>query len=315
MIPGDLNDRARHAKALFDFLARWEAPEIVNLSSTAVKNSVIIGADPVVFPMILQKVARYERETLTDLKAYRRTIYSNSIIKDVGYGLKERIFSNVYDTLFAYLAMGVHGADDNYRGQRDCRWKLEASFYRLPGNQLDLDDEKISALEGFYGVLTVPIDEMDSKDLESRLADIGRADTALLVAGLTPIQCEAVIQHYHSGTKLLDFTKSIYVAAFFATLPPVSKQRWTEADIGAIFRIGDSEVERFGMGRVTAPELPERFERIHRQSGVFLRIRLRSAINSPALWSRWMFFHSSVALPFECSALDITKGYLLPTIV
>jgi hypothetical protein len=61
--------------------------------------------------------------------------------------------------------------------------------------------------------------------------------------GLTPLQQEAVVQHYSSGTKLLDFTSSIYIAAFFATSGPRATLKSSESpSVGAIYRMAPAEM-------------------------------------------------------------------------
>jgi FRG domain len=309
-----LTTRAKSAKALFEFMADWTAPAVADMTSVIARNYIVFGSDPVVSRMIYQVVSSQERECLRELEAYRRTIYANSVMMDAGYGRPERVFSNLYDALFAHLA--VHGeglaGSGNYRGQRDSNWKLEASYYRLKPDQRVPVERREDVVSSFWGVHVVPIDETRPDDLATQLVALRAKYPRLVYRDLTQLQQEAVVQHYLSGTKLLDFTKSIYVAAFFAANKVDGSQGDTRPECGAIFRIANREIEELAMGRVEAPELPERFRRIHRQNGMFLRIRFRQAINEPGLWLRWVFRHTDAAYPFCCQRYGITMDDLLP---
>jgi len=125
---------------------------------------------------------------------------------------------------------------------------------------------------------------------------------------LTPLQQEAVVQHYHSGTRLLDFTKSFEVAAFFAT-----HGTGQAPQAGAIYRISPQDVEEtLQLATVEAPELPACFLRIHRQQGVFLTTAHYGLLNQPGLFDRWAFYHTEAGLDFEFPELGVATGWLLP---
>ena len=314
MTNSEIEQRARTARDLFEFLAGWKALALQGEESEVVKADIVSGSEPFVLQMVLNKIPPEEREALRQLDSYRRTIYNNSVMMDAGYGRKERVFANLYDALFAHLKM--HGeketVNDNYRGHLDSRWKLEASYYRSLSDRTAPHDDRANVISSFYGIHVVPVDESNDEQLAPQLARIREKYPKVKLNDLTPLQKEAVIQHYVSGTKLLDFTKSIYVAAFFATNNFSQQISKTRPEFGAIYRIANIEINELSMGQVEAPELPMRFARIHRQRGVFLKIRFRGAINDPGLWARWVFRHTNVAYPFHCAQHQITLDHLLP---
>ena len=307
--------RAAHAKALFDFVVAWVSPGLPGMLPAVVKACIIQGSEPLVLASIIRTVPAEEREALLELAAYRRTIYRTSKMIDVGHGRKERVFANLYDALFAQLAIhGEYGSKDHelYRGQRDSRWLLEASYYRGLRDQPKYHDDRAKVVSSFYGIHEVPFDEMSTVEVQERAAFFHRKYPQVSLVGLTPLQQEAVIQHYLSGTKLLDFTTSIYVSAFFATAFFGPCPESGRPEMGAIYGIAAREIDALAMARVDAPELPAKFGRIHLQSGVFLRIRFREAINDPGLWPRWIFHHTDVAYPFRCLERGVTLESLLP---
>jgi hypothetical protein len=310
-----LQERARWAKVLFDSLADWKAPELPGMTSEGVKSAVLLNqAEPVILGMLSHVVPSAERKFLSELTEYRRGLYKNSEMADAGEGKKERVFANLYDALFAHLA--IHGEHevktDLYRGQRDSRWKLVASYYRALPRDSVIHDDRAKVISSFYGIHVIPIDEINENERALQKAQLYQKYPRMSLGQLPPLQEDAVIQHYLSGTKLLDFTTSIYVAAFFATATFTEHTDGLYPELGAIYRISEEEIAKLAMGQVEAPELPQNFVRIHRQKGVFLKIRFREAINDPLLWARWVFRHTDVAYPFCCPTHGITPDNLLP---
>lgn len=308
-----IDQRARKAKALFDFLAGWRAPALSGMMAETVRTDIVFGGDPIVSKMVNDAVSSEERESLRELAAYRRTLYDHSVMMDAGYGRNERVFANVYDALFAHLAIHGEGdADsDNYRGQLDSEWGLEASYYRSFPEHPTHRDHRADVISSFYGIHVTPIDETNIEQLTGWLTQLREKYPNVILDDLTPLPQEAVIQHYLSGTKLLDFTKSIYVAAFFAT-SDFSSRFGSRPSFGAIYRIASEEIDELAMGKIEAPDLPKRFRRIHCQRGVFLQVRFREAINEPGLWARWVFRHTDAAYPFCSPQHGITTEQLLP---
>jgi hypothetical protein len=274
-----------------------------------VKAAILVGWDPVVFPMAVNACASDERDALRDWAEYRRTLYEHSSVLDSGRGHRERVFSNVYDVLFAHR--GVHGDYDQdrlYRGHLDSRWKLQASYYRSAPRpqEPEPEEERAHIIASFYEIHTVPLDEMSTTETETAIRRLRGRYPDVDLRGLTPLQQNAIVQHYVSGTKLLDFTRSIYIAAFFAT---AVGRDCAEVDTGAIYRVAPKELDP--MAKVEAPELPERFVRIHRQRGVFLYIRYRGALTDWLRPTRWVFRQTEAARPFEVPQCGVTSDHLL----
>jgi hypothetical protein len=134
-----------------------------------------------------------------------------------------------------------------------------------------------------------------------------------LIGELDEGKQDAVIQHYLSGTPLLDFSKSVYVAAYFATQPDEDGKL---PDMGVIYRISPYDVhDNLRIAKVVqAEDLPPQFLRIHRQKGVFLVVSSPALINeSPYLLDRWVFYHTEAGVNFNSSQFGIEKSLLLPT--
>jgi hypothetical protein len=301
--------RAVQAKAAFEFLADFHPPAVGAMSASATRRAIVLD-DAVVAESVTALLNSAQRRTLMETVRYRRSIFPSSEMLDAGYGRRERVFANVYDALLVQVKFqGDDVGTQMYRGQYDSRWRLEASYYRARPAARRQPEHRAAVISSFYGVFERDPDELDAGDLRRLEQETLSRHRYLALDGLSPLQREAVIQHYTSGTKLLDFTRNAFVAAYFATCPPANSK---SADMGAIYRIAPRELEELPFGIVEAPELPPAFRRIHRQDGIFLKIRFEGALNDPGLWARWVFFHTELANPFECSAYGVTARDLFP---
>jgi FRG domain len=253
--PMDYEARARNGKALFDFLANWTAPELPGMAADVVKRHIVFGTQPsalfgnacsVVMSRTIDAVSPEEREALSELAEYRREVYQNSSMLDAGYGRPERVFANLYDALFAHLAIHGERRDkdyDLYRGHLDSRWRLQASYYRKLSDRREARDDRADVISGFFGVHVVPLDDMSAEERARMVVELCRQYPVASLEGLEPLQQEAIIQHYLSGTKLIDFTTSIYVAGFFATTIPGPMAANERPPMGAIYRIAPRELD------------------------------------------------------------------------
>ena len=219
------------------------------------------------------------------------TAFDRATLKDGGHGVDEPVFANVYDMLLAGMATAtVDGLGYLiFRGQVDSRWQLVPSYLRVQPPRSEL--LRYTVVNGQVSYLQKKHPWIDWSNL-------------------TREQCEAVGQHYLSGTALLDFTDSMLIAAFFASDP----SSIALADLprtGAIYRISRSDIKNLGVATVEAPELPSEFTRIHRQHGLFIHVKYHTVINQRALFERWVFRHTPQALPFEWVPLGITAAHLL----
>jgi hypothetical protein len=233
-----------------------------------------------------------QREQLLQAIEYCRTVFDHTEVHDVGLGVGERVFANAFDVLLGSKVLGDDqtGSRRIYRGHFDSSWQLIPSYYRSSPTRAD----NISAMVR-----------------QGRLAYLKKRFSSVDFSSLTELQQEAVIQHYLSGTRLLDFTKSLAIAVFFATFaqPPHSSD---SPDLGAIYRISPRDISELMLGSVEAPELPSQFLRIHRQQGVFIQVQYLALINEPGLFDRWAFHHTEAGINLECEYDAITRANLLP---
>jgi hypothetical protein len=286
-----LESRAELAKSTFFTLTSWSAPPCWNLDGPTVKNAIISGGGQLILETMLKEGAlrRPQDDAVLDAIKYLDTVFNNSEVRDGGHGVRERVFANIFDAVLA--AMKIGGTDGResqvFRGQYDSRWKLAPSYYRA--SPVRAEHLKLSVLNGQLDHLRQIYPHVD-------------------FAGLSSLQQEAVVQHYFSGTELLDFTTSMYVAAFFATSRDESIPA---APMGAIYRISRRDIADLMLAMVESPTLPPEFRRIHRQHGVFLRIKFRQAINDPGLFDRWVFNHTDAGREFVCDELGISGARLL----
>jgi len=287
-----LESRAGIAKSTFSILTSWSAPPCSNLQGPTVKNAIITGGGGLILKALLADgvLRRPDDDALLNALEYIGTVFDNSEVRDAGHGVGERVFANVFDMVLAAMRTGgIDGGDSRlFRGQYDSRWQLVPSYYRAHPR---------------------PAEHLKYSILEGQLAYLQKLHPHADLAGLSRPQQEAVVQHYFSGTELLDFTTSMYVAAFFATR---RDQRTPTAEMGAVYRISRGDIAELGLGMIESLELPPEFSRIHRQQGVFLRTRFRQAINDAGLFERWVFYHTEAAREFVCDQPPISHSQLLP---
>lgn len=287
-----LEERAKLSREAFEVLGRWNPSPFGGLGAETVKAAILTGTGDLVLKSMIAEnaVPPAEREQLLRVLAHSRGVFDNTQLVDAGHGVRERVFANVYDMLLGAQRIGAdHGHSSTvFRGQSDSGWKLIPSYYRA--NPRRAEHLKRTVLAGQVAHLQAKYPHVSFSEL-------------------TPFQQEAAVQHYFSGTELLDFTDSIYVAAFFATYrdPPLTNN----AKMGAVYRISRKDIENLMLAKVEAPEMPSAFLRIHRQRGVFLRIEYREAINEPGMFDRWAFYHTIEGSAFESAELGVTAQFLL----
>jgi hypothetical protein len=324
-----LEQRARAAAEAFRFLNEWAAPDFADLSSTEVKRSLFRSNGRYLLSEMLRRdaISNTDIGDLASALHHAWSVDDNAEVIDAGHGVTENVFANVYDLLFAseQRATDDTGSHYVYRGQRDARWSLIASACRGHPNvwTLDSPDRKEQMVENILRKLVTP--EAKSRGLAQHFATHWPAERCdkikqLLLrfpglrgifGSLNELQQDAVLQHYLSGTPLLDFSKSVYVAAFFACRPPDCGDL---ADEGAIYRVSTTDVEdELTLGRkVEAPGLPDLFLRVHRQRGVFLEVEFPALLNEPGLFERWVFYQTDAGRSFESPTHGVTEELLLP---
>ncbi|HYX29428.1 MAG TPA: FRG domain-containing protein [Pyrinomonadaceae bacterium] len=288
-----LEERARRAKQVYEAIVQWSPPDFQGLSATTVKSSILSGTGKYVLKEMLNcgAITDGERQRLLPALEYGRTVFDHTEIRDAGLGIGERVFANVFDALLGSKGLGDDqtGSHRIYRGHFDSTWQLIPSYYRSSPRRADNISPRVRS---------------------GRLAYLGKKFPGVDFSSLTELEQEAVIQHYLSGTQLLDFTMSFAIAAFFATASLLALSDCP--DFGVIYRISPRDISELLVGSVEAPELPSQFLRIHRQRGVFIKVNYRELINEPALFERWAFHHTEAGLNFESQFDGITQANLLP---
>ncbi len=241
---------------------------------------------------------------------------------------RRREFANIYDLVLYGLLRGFERADAGwlYRGHWDAGRDLIPSFYRTRPDLLR--PEGAAVRDQVARVLHSLVEEgrmyAAPFALEARILDAWRVErlpkldalrdqpTFPLLASLSEFQQDAVIQHYCSGTPFLDFTKSICVAAFFAT-DRSSRQGKRPPTKGAIYVVHPNDLEReLALGTVVSIEVPECFERPRRQKAVFVLTTWPELLRDRVLFDVWTFHHTDVGLDFECGEYGISRALLLP---
>lgn len=131
------------------------------------------------------------------------------------------------------------GGEWIFRGMRDASWKLQTTLERVAmsyrkGTLKGLADVERRTLQRFrrmakmHGV-TIAEDPIDATEVPAGwwTKHPGRRDASL-------IEWLALLQHYGGATRLLDFTKSFWIAAFFAVEPSASGRLGERQAIWAI---------------------------------------------------------------------------------
>lgn len=289
-----LEQRAEEASQVYQFIVKWQPPDFGSLRGPTIKSAVLSGGGKYLIKAMLDSDILPEAEHKHVLRSiqYCRSVFDHTEIRDTGFGM-ERVFSNIFDVLLASQVIhddktGMHRI---YRGHFDAKWQLIPSYYRSS---------------------PVRADNISAMVRQGRLAYLKKKFPTVNFDSLSELQQEAVIQHYLSGTRLLDFTKSLEIAAFFATCPPPELVPSAYPEFGAIYRISPTELAELLLGSVEAPDLPPQFLRIHRQQGVFIDVAYRQLINEPGLFDRWVFHHTQTGMNFECEYIGVTRENLLP---
>jgi FRG domain len=225
----DREARAREAKHLFEWYVSWKPPRWPEFPLEGRKDILIRDSGKYVAAKLLSTglvTPKEDEERLRNTIGYCQSVFDISEIGEGGHNVGERLSSNIYDVLFAkrrLLGEWEHG-DELYRGQFSSEWRLVASYFRnlqLDSNLLEPETQKaeLKAMMqywlsgGRHGGTTKSL--LDETERNEKLNELSIRFPDVDFARLTPLEQEAVIQHYMSGTALVDFTTSIEVAAFF----------------------------------------------------------------------------------------------------
>jgi len=224
--------------------------------------------------------------------------------------------SDVYEAVWRYEFLESDGF--YFRGQLRSTWRLDTNLFRPTSNDAVLDVatlvERVQRTSLFLAAL---------RDRQLEFFQGSPSDEELL----------AVAQHYGFGTPLLDFSRSLRVAAFFATdgqsrLPPDEKA------LGVIYYLKPDDRRsqqlfdrtesiglhgfdllreaglQFGQWKVLEPGLADSDNRIARQRGIFLEGADVRHLSSVMLEK--IEFEHRPGIVFEDPHAGVTKARLLP---
>jgi len=226
--------------------------------------------------------------------------------KEDTHGVFPDIFSAVWYMESAFQPGTI------FRGQLRAAWGLECTLLRPSGRRvLDLAElmRRVSMTEHFL---------VEARAREDELFDTEMDEDSLV----------AIAQHFGFPTPLLDFTSSLRVAAFFATLGAETLKP-DESPIGVIFHqismpmpvtsaektthnsmLHDLAGIRMGSLRMITPKLTDADDRIGRQHGVFLAGY--RAKDLQAVGVDRVYFKQRAGLTFEDSRAGVSREHLLP---
>jgi hypothetical protein len=227
--------------------------------------------------------------------------------------------TGLHDSIYHLVWSRVHGPetyvrppDGLYRGHADFRWRLESTLVRP-----DAEGLRVGVLSSRMRATMYFVRELRKRQSE--------------FFGRTPTDEElvAVAQHYGFPTGMLDFTRSLHIAAFFATM---HAHKAKDGDVGAIFELtlpnsaksvqelrespsfGGFDLLRaasihLGKLRLIEPPLADGDNRIARQQGVFVTDfhprDFQHALSSP------MLFRQVPGEVFEDPLANIHRTHLL----
>jgi FRG domain len=219
---------------------------------------------------------------------------------------------SIYHLLWQWADL-LEGEGCVFRGQRDSRWAQDPSLLR-------------PAQDGSAPTVAAIVERV--RRTQRFLHDLGRCEQQLVGHALNEAERLAVAQHYGMPTPLLDYTRSISVAAFFATgsgnasavgadeigiiyyisphaaiaAPPVP-------DVSAGLDLARAAGLRIGNLTFIEPTLPDPENRISRQKALF--VEGFESRDLQRLVSGALYFRQQEGEIFEDPKRGITRGQLL----
>jgi|GEM_PF-1878560 len=225
--------------------------------------------------------------------------------------------SDIYEAVWRYEFL--ENSAGYFRGHTRSHWKLNTTLLReAPGQE---------AQDVLTLAVRVERTSLFLSELRKRAAEVFArppSDEEML----------AVAQHYGFPTSLLDFSRSIRVAAFFAT-DGSDRHTSPERAVGVIYHIapGDRRAKRlldrtqpvglggfdllrdaglhFGQWSAIEPALDDHDNRIARQQGAFLEGANVRHLGSSAVLQRILFWQRPTET-FEDPHAGVTRARLLP---
>ena len=224
-----------------------------------------------------------------------------------GLGLHTSIYHALWDCAW------LENRGCVFRGQRSNSWRQDSTLLRPEdgGTPASIDTilARLYRTQAFLDALA---------DCETEL--VGRA--------LDEDERLAIAQHYGFATGLLDYSRSLSVAAFFATgsgdqakiqdgdigiiyyiLPDTSMAREPVSKLSDGLHLAQATGLRIGQLRIIEPELPDPENRIARQRGLF--IEGFDSRDLQRFSAGFVYFRQSTGVCFEDARLGITREALL----
>jgi FRG domain len=230
-------------------------------------------------------------------------------------GLSVAVYPSIYDVVWNYRRL--EGQGSIFRGQWNAWWPSDSSLLRPAAGGLPL------SLNALVGRL---------KQTEAFLAELRNRQRQLFGAEIDDESLLAIAQHYGFPTPLLDYTRSLDVAAFFATQPAARLARGSEM-IGVIYYMRPDRSElaapgelqniglpgfsllqsagiRIGDVSIIEPRIPDEDNRIARQKGLFISGYRTRDLQGIAIDR--LYFRQLPGEVFEDPSADVTADHLLP---
>jgi hypothetical protein len=228
----------------------------------------------------------------------------------VRIGVFNALAPSIYHALWSRERL-LEGKGRVFRGQRDSRWRQDATLLRgdPDGNPPALETivERLHRTQAFLEALAACEQDLIGRQLND--------DERLAIA-----------QHYGMPTALLDYTRSLGIAAFFAT-GSGDASVLKEGDVGVIYYMSPTELPvvpdatetsfdfpsaagiRPGRLRTIEPQLPDAENRIARQKGLFFEGFDSRDLQRMSLGV--VYFRQRAGEAFEDPRLGITRNRLL----
>lgn len=133
-----------------------------------------------------------------------------------------------------------------YRGQSDKKWDLTPSYVR----SLPTKHQQVSREDEFWANCFQAAREMEIQSI----SQFQRTAHLYIDAGSLPNENEilewlALMQHYQAPTRLLDWTKSPYVALYMAAVDNIDRDGAVWAFDSHFYRLGSEAIGDGGFGR------------------------------------------------------------------
>jgi hypothetical protein len=203
---------------------------------------------PDVPPLLLQRRQMTEEQFYCYLNAKKLVNETESRMVQAPNG--QKVYANVYDAVWALAS--DYTPYDYFRGQRNSEWTLQCTLFRPTAGDHPPDSRTLMwRLQQSSAFL-----EELRPNQQRYLGGIVDDDSLLAIA-----------QHFGMPTHLVDFTRSMRIAAFFATLGN-AKQEGGEVTIGAIYCLRSNDDVTFVVGGANDGAIAKATEGVNQRLGL-----------------------------------------------